>query len=284
VTKHGPKIKSSSLKLLVLLLPLAAIAEDLCDWKSKTKPPSLQGHEGNSVSDMYWFAHTTDVDETANKRRFIFAIRNLHPQRLLPAEWLRSDGQIQVAFSRIAPGKCGSNDFETSNSYGEDSKAMIKYGPTLQLTKASAPLYVEAGQPTPAPRNATPNLKSCLKADLQSASGKIETVHLEFGTQTEGTAFMYTVVNRGSEPARFQIPALTNAWNGLAATAQFTTASKWKVVDDAFSADANNQPMRYVVNAAEATGSTEVQVPVNVISIAGETIAVGRVTVYLPIR
>jgi hypothetical protein len=274
-------IKNNLVKLLIFIVPLSGLAQELCDWKSKTPPPSLQGHQGNSASDLYWFAHVSDVDKLAGKNHFIFGIRNLHPQRLLPVEWLRSDGQPQLAFSRLCPTKCGSNDFEIGNTFVEDPKAAIKYGPVKQDTKQNASLYLVDDASGKKPGTTGPRLNSCLKADLQRTNGQTERIHMEFATESAGRQFTYTVTNRGSQKARFQIPTLTEIWSKL--NTSIEVVSKWNREGDTFSADANNEPATQSIKVEAAVGSKEAVVPIQILSPDGEKIAAGQIAVYLPV-
>lgn len=270
-------------RFLPFIAPLTVLSADLCMWKSKTAPDVLQGHQGSSASDNYWFTHLSDVDQRTPKRLFIFGIHNDHPEKYLPVEWLRGNGEVQVAFDRLAPGKCGQNDFESASAFGEDSKALIRYGPVKQFKKLNAALYVEKVQPgTQKPPAVGPLLKSRLMADRQGEDDNIERIHLEFETGSEGKEFFYTVTNQGSERAQFRIPALSQFLSKMEATAGNKTSSKWSRDGNNFFADVE-KPARHMIRVEGAVGYEETQVPIQVLSRKGKTMAAGELTVYFPL-
>ncbi len=268
--------------LLLLFTPGVLSGADLCDWQSRTPPDPLQGHQGNSATDTYWFSHLADVDQVGNRRQFIFGLRNLHPQNFLPVEWLRGDGQPQLSFTRLAPGKCGESAFETAYLSDEDRKARIQYGPVRQFKKEDAALYIKVEPAKDEPAKVGRPMRSRLTADLEGADGKPERLHLEFSAEAEGIQFVYSVVNRGSRSAQFRVPALASAWEKLAATRGFETVSKWVTEGNRFVAPAGGETSRQVIRISTATGCKEAQVPVEVLSPTGETVATGQVTVFLP--
>lgn len=267
--------------LLLLTCSLTALSAELCDWQSKTPPDLLQGHQGNGESDNYWFTHVSDVDQVDHKRHFVFGIRNQHPRKILPVEWLRGDGHPQLEFRRLAPGKCGENDFDSSNLFTEDPKAVIHYGPTKQVTKPDAPLYTKV-QPEDESKGAVGiPLKSRLVADLASASGETQRVDLEFSTQFEGTEFSYDVLNRGSQMVHFEIPELSKAWNEIASRPGTRITSKWSSAGSRFLAQVN-EPAKQVIKLENQVGYSETQAPLQILSPTGELLEAGELTIYLP--
>lgn len=280
----GGMTVGASLLVLLLVVPGVLPGADLCDWQSRTPPDLLQGHQGNSASDTYWFSHLADVDQVGNRRHFVFGLRNLHPQNHLPIEWLRGDGQPQLAFARLAPGKCGENDFESAYLSDEDRKARIQYGPVKQLKKEDAALYIKV-EPAKAaaPANVGRPMRSRLTADLQDTDGKPERLHLEFSAEAEGSQFVYSVINRGSRSAQFRIPALSSAWEKLAATRGFEAVSQWTSAEGGkFVAPAGGETFKHVLRISTALGCKETQATVQVLSPTGEPVATGQVTVFLP--
>jgi len=286
-------MRSIFIRFLAAGTPLALFAQDICDWKSDTAPVPLRGHEGNNASDYYWFEHLSDVDEAGQIRQWVWIIKNLHQKYALPAEWVRGNGEVIVRFTEIESGACASNDIQTTNQFAEDASAFINFGPKKDLKKSNASLYFVAGPsslPSPSPQpsssqpaSAHPRLKSCLKANLRGKNGRTARLHLEFQTVSEGQDFGYAVTNRGGENIKFQIPALTEAWEaGNRRKHNFNAISQWKSDGNAFLADANNEPATQVLRVEGSVVAVERQVPVEVTSDTGEPLATGQVTVYLP--
>jgi len=255
---------------------------DLCSWQSRTHPDPLKGNQGNSSHDTYWFTHTSDVDKESQKHHFIFAIKNKHSVNYLPAEWLRGDSQVQVAFSRIIPEGCGANDFETFLSFQEDPKAIINYGP-LKQNKKNAPLYVEVEPHKTDAGQRGPQLKSRIIADLHEVGQDKHRLHLEFTTELEGREFTYTVTNRGTKNEVFMIPAFSIAWDKVGKVTKLDFRSRWMTQDGVFAARANREPERHIVRMAAPTGFREKLVQVEVLSRERKPMATGQITVYLPV-
>ena len=270
----------SSLCAVALFVSPAVAQEDLCDWHSKT---ALEGNQGNSDSDDYWFKHISDVDQNDGKQRFRWCIGNKHPRNYLPVQWLRSDGTIQLAFQQIAPKKCGYSDFETNSSDKKDP-GRIDFGPQKQFSKDAALNVVDRSN-NRVSNNVGPLLKSRIIGDFQIEGGATENINLEFATATEGNQFAYTVTNAGSEPALFRIPALSQTWQKLAKIqAGIHIESSWTSEGDLFSAQADREAKRYIVRVEKNLVFNETQVTVEVISPNRRSaIAIAQITAYLPL-
>jgi hypothetical protein len=276
----GKRLIIGFVTLLPFLGAIAAPDLDLCGWRSKTPPDVLQGYQGSSDADEYWFNHLSDVDQIDHKRIFVFVLRNLHPRNCLPAEWVRGSGEPQLAFSRLAPGKCGTNSFETSNSFLEDKNSVIKYGPGAQFTKQDAALYLKVDVQNESVPTIGPRMKSSLVGVHQTNNGQNENIHLDFETQSEGKQFAYTVTNLGRQQAKFRIPQLSEAWSKPGTK---TLVSKWKTERNTFLAEANGKPISQIIYVEASVKAKEAQVPIQLVSPDGETvIASGQVTAYLP--
>jgi hypothetical protein len=255
---------------------------DLCSWQSKTRPDALKGNQGSSSHDKYWFSHQSDVDKEREQHHFIFAIENKHPVNYLPAEWLRGDGQPQVAFKRITPGKCASNDFSTTYGFKEDPKGIIKYGPLKKHLK-DAPLYVVVESKKTDLKQEGPELKSRIIAELQEEGQENHRLHLEFTTQLEGREVMYTVTNRGTKREAFRIPAFSNAWDKASKVTELEFRSRWVTENKTFVVRADRESRKHVVRFEAEMGFRENLVPVQVLTREGTPMATGQITVYLPV-
>ena len=260
---------------------LQSTGNDLCSWQSKTPPDPLQGNEGNSADDTYWFTHLSDVDKENQTYHYVFPIKNHHPKNYLPAEWLRGDGTVQVQFKRIAPDGCGGNDFETSVAFEEDTKGKINYGPTKQYPK-DAPLYVvtKSKQDT---RATGSTLKSRIFGDLQDKNGKAYRLSLEFTTQFEGSEFTYTVSNHGTRTELFSMPVFSQALRNLEKVAGLTYVSRWNAKDDVFIVEPGERTQKQVIRVKTFGTSQEMLIQTSVLS-DGEPVATGQVTMYLPVQ
>jgi hypothetical protein len=279
VSKRFLSYVAAGLVGVTLFTPRVFAENRLCDFEPK---PSDKGLEGNCDANEYMFTHLSDVDEVGKKHKLVFCIGNRHPQNFLPAEWLRGDKTSQLAFDRIAPGRCVSNDFETFEPYVEDPKAYIKYGPAKQFTKQDSTLYIRkptAGQEVHVADGSL--LNSRIAGDRQVEDAIIH-VQLEFGTLAEGKTFTYTVVNRGSQAAFFRIPALSQTWNELAKIVGVQNDSNWSLQGDSFLAEPDKDPEKYVVRVAKELPIVEVEVPIQVVTEKNETLAEGRISIYIP--
>jgi hypothetical protein len=272
--------------ITLCLLTVATLASsqpnsiDLCNWQSKAPPDLLKGNQGTSPKDTYWFAHLSDVDRERAKNYYIFAIRNNHSVAYLPAEWLRSNGQAQVNFQRIAPEGCAANDFETSRSFKEDPKAIINYGPAKQNGK-EAPLYQAVASPQQEKRG--PRLKSRIIADVQDEAHNKVRINLEFTTEAEGGQFTYAVTNRGTKGHLFAIPTFLGVWEKIRRSTNIKYDSRWATRGESFLAPNNNEAQRQIVRVEGVKDFQEQLLQVRVSSTEGETMATGRIILYLPV-
>src|ERR1700693_3262813 len=181
-----------------------------CPWQSQTPPDALQGQEGSSTTDTYWFTHISDVDQVQSLQKFVCDIYNNHPNTYLPAEWVQADGTVRVRFHDIEPGGCGFSSYSSTALSKVDSDAYINYGSAKQFKKANAALYVQQAKPNgQSPLAVGLLLRSKMAADLKLEGGTPEHLDLEFDPSSDGKSFTYTVINRGNSTLLFSIPSLT---------------------------------------------------------------------------
>ena len=275
-------MKQTLIHIVALTIPVFILAQDICDW-NKAHANFLRGVQGRSTSDFYWFEHLSGVERHGNVNGLNFGIKNLQPERVLTANWVRGDGKTQLFVSQLAPGGCDSNYTETLNNFSEDGNAVIKYGPNEDQTKVDASLYVKTPGGTQQPSGAGPKLKSCIKADIKGRDGHTKRIHLEFGTGFEGSRFEYTVINQGSDTAVFRIPEFSQTWSKVLQTPGSRVVSQWKTAGDQFTADASPEPAKYIMQSESLHRGREVQSPIQVTSRSGEVLAAGQVTIYLPV-
>lgn len=279
------------LRLLLFSLLLPSYAEVLaqassngdttiCSWRSMTPPGALSGNEGASNAPSYWFGHLADVDTKNSKHQFIFQIRNLHADKLLPVEWMRGDGTQQIGFRRISPGGCASNDFETYNGFKEDSKAVIKYGPIKQESK-TASLYVLDRSEA---RKDGPPLRSKLMADIQDPKEENHRLFIELTTEYRDGTFVHTVRNFGSNDEVLRIPALSALRQK---NPRLMAIIQWPMKSDLLFVANNERPHSFSFTISGNTTFQETLVPIQVVSTnfqtgETETLATASVVLYLP--
>jgi hypothetical protein len=251
-------------------------AATVCSVDNKANPQPLNGtlHQTD-----YQFTHTSDAD-SGQPNHFSHILKNDHAQLLLPAKWVKSG----IEFERIAVGGCGRNDFDTTLNYSADSDAPVEYGPQAQHKKpASAYVIQQTTAPSQPPGPTAPRLMSRIFALLEN-----QRVDFRFTTFIADGVFHYEAQNNGSQDVPFTIPALTNAWRAIPSATRPAQWSQWSPDRaDVFSLTAFQVPraQEFRVSAPGVSSFREDVVEVAVLSKENlqNRLAVGRVTVYLPV-
>lgn len=193
---------------------------------------------------------------------------------------VQADGTVRVRFHDIKPGGCGFSFYPSTDLGKVDSDAYINYGPTKQFKKANAALYIQQAKPNgQVPLAAGFLLRSQITADLKLEGGTPEHLDLEFGTESNGKSFTYTVINRGSHTLLFSIPSLVDALKQFD-TIEYT--QKWITEGPHLFIVRSNEQQKEAVRLGRQREIIETQALIQIELPTSKTSAAGLVTVYLP--
>lgn len=255
-----------------------------CHWKSLTEPDPLDGAESGDPSSEYLFTHWSDYDKAKDIGAFVYSIRNDHPKNLLPVEWLDGNGGYVLQFRRLAPLGCGTNTLKSRLSWVQDSKSVIKYGPTTQTTKAVR-IYAEDGTVEHPKQTVEGELTSTLSADLLDGENRPHPLRLELVSRSSGTSVSYVIANNGSKDQVFAIPVLSTAWRARIPGADVKT--RWPAretgaeVEEFVIQSKKSLTFEVVVPSSVALVPRTVQFQIR--DTDGVGIVSGRVAVHMPV-